>query len=132
MSEDVLASTTNMEILAAAPIGRAGIRPTNTLYVFGMVSLAPDGSVVGEGDVEAQVAQALENMELVLRASGARMKDVVSTTIFLVNTEDAPRAAAVRDRRFTGALPPQHNLVGVAALGNPAFLVELSAVAIVH
>lgn len=132
MSEDVLQSPRELEILAAAPIGKAGVRPTSTLYVFGMVALAPDGSVVGEGDIEAQVQQALENMELVLAASGAQLKDVVATTLFLVNVEDAPKAVAVRDAHFTGAVPPRHTLVGVTALGNPQFLVEISAFAVLH
>ena len=40
MSEDVLQSPPELEILSAAPIGKAGVRITSTLYVFGMVALS--------------------------------------------------------------------------------------------
>ena len=54
---------------------------------------------------------------------------IVQTTTYLVHTTDAPKVSAARHRWFTGPVPPTHTIVGVAALGRPAFLVEIEATA---
>lgn len=106
-----------------------GVRAGDTLHVSGMVSFGPDGSIVGEGDVEAQLEQALTNLRHVVEAAGGTMADVVSTTTYLVDTGDAAKASAARARHFTGAVKPTHTVIGVAALARPAFLVEIAAIA---
>lgn len=106
-----------------------GVRAGDTLHVSGMVSFGPDGSIVGEGDVEAQLEQALNNLRHVVEAAGGTMADVVSTTTYLVDTGDAAKASAARARHFTGPVKPTHTVIGVAALARPAFLVEIAAIA---
>lgn len=106
-----------------------GVRAGDTLHIAGMVSFASDGSIVGEGDVEAQIEQAFTNMKAVVEAAGGTMDDIVQTTTYLVNTTDAPLVSKARHRWFTGPVPPTHTIVGVAALGRPAFLVEIEATA---
>ena len=106
-----------------------GVRAGDTLHISGMVSFAPDGSIVGEGDIEAQVEQVYTNMKAVVEAAGGTMADIVQTTTYLVNTTDAPVVSAARHRWFTGPVPPTHTVVGVAALGRPVFLVEIEATA---
>lgn len=106
-----------------------GVRAGDTLYIAGMVSFAADGSIVGEGDIAAQVDQALHNMAEVVTAAGGTMDDVVATTTYLVDVTAAPVVSAARARWFTGPVKPTHTVVGVAALGRPQFLVEIEAVA---
>ena len=67
-----------------------GVRAGDTLHISGMVSFAADGSIVGEGDVAAQIEQAFTNMQAVVEAAGGTMADIVQTTTYLVNTADAP------------------------------------------
>lgn len=106
-----------------------GVRAGDTLHIAGMVSFGADGTIVGEGDIAAQVDQALRNMAAVVAAAGGSMDDVVATTTYLVNVTDAPVVSAARARWFTGEVKPTHTLVGVAALGRPAFLVEIEGTA---
>lgn len=106
-----------------------GVRAGDTLHVAGMVSFAGDGSIVGEGDIEAQVEQAMRNMAAVVESAGGSMDDVVATTTYLVDVTHAPVVSAARTRWFTGEVKPTHTVVGVAALGRPQFLVEIEATA---
>lgn len=106
-----------------------GVLAGDTLHIAGMVSFAPDGSIIGEGDVEAQIEQAFTNMKAVVEAAGGTMDNIVQTTTYLVHTTNAPKVSAARHRWFTGPVPPTHTIVGVAALGRPAFLVEIEATA---
>lgn len=106
-----------------------GVRAGDTLHISGMVSLTADGSVVGEGDIESQVEKALADLRDVVEAAGGTMADVVRTTTYLVRTTDAPVISAARARWFSQPVKPTHTVVGVAALGRPAFLVEIEATA---
>ncbi|HEY5877865.1 MAG TPA: RidA family protein [Nakamurella sp.] len=115
--------------IAAVNTYSYGVRAGDTLHISGMVSFAPDGSIVGEGDIEVQVEQTFTNMQRVVEAAGGTMDDIVQTTTYLVNTADAPVVSAARGRWFTGPVKPTHTVVGVAALGRPVFLVEIEATA---
>ncbi|QGF25144.1 RidA family protein [Raineyella fluvialis] len=106
-----------------------GVRAGDTLHIAGMVAFAADGSIVGEGDITAQVDQALRNMAEVVAAAGGSMDDIVATTTYLVDVADAPVVSAARARWFTGPVKPTHTVAGVAALGRPQFLVEIEATA---
>ena len=106
-----------------------GVRAGDTLHIAGMVAFGPDATIVGEGDIAAQVDQALRNMAAVVEAAGGSMDDVVSTTTYLVDVTDAPVVSAARARWFIGEVKPTHTVVGVAALGRPQFLVEIEATA---
>src|SRR5687767_5813694 len=59
-----------------------------TIYVGGQNSVAADGSLVGEGDVAAQSARALENAKTALAAAGATIRDVVQWTVLFVDGVD--------------------------------------------
>ncbi|MCB0640668.1 MAG: aldo/keto reductase, partial [Phaeodactylibacter sp.] len=47
-----------------------------------------DGQIVGEGDAYAQTRFILEKIKSVLEEAGARLEDVVRTTMYVVNMED--------------------------------------------
>lgn len=104
-----------------------GVRAGDTLHIAGMVSFAPDGSIVGEGDIAAQVEQVFTNMAAVVEAAGGTMADIVATTTYLVDVSHARVVSEARARWFTGEVFPTHTVVGVAALGRPQFLLEIEA-----
>jgi enamine deaminase RidA (YjgF/YER057c/UK114 family) len=104
-----------------------------TVYISGQVAANSKGEVVGKGDLRAQTAQVFENLRIALAAAGAGPKDVVKANIYLVNFK-AEDVQAVRDTRnafFAGLEPPASTLVGVTALANPDWLVEIEVVAAV-
>jgi enamine deaminase RidA (YjgF/YER057c/UK114 family) len=101
-------------------------------FIAGQVAFDAEGNVVGPGDLALQTEQAMRNLHGVLRTVGADWQHVVRFTWYVL---DAGAAQTVRDARDTflrPALGDQHNpastLVQVAALVNPALLVEVDAV----
>ena len=104
-----------------------------TVYISGQVSANAKGEVVGKGDLKAQTAQVFGNLGIALAAAGAAPKDVVKITMFAVNfkTEDIPAIRDVRNAFFAGVEPPASTLVGVTALANPDWLIEVEAIAVV-
>ena len=59
----------------------------NTLYTSGQLGLIPATGELPQG-VEAQAAQALDNLKAVLEAAGMSCADVVKTTVFLADMKD--------------------------------------------
>jgi enamine deaminase RidA (YjgF/YER057c/UK114 family) len=87
-----------------------------------------DGRVVAAGDAYAQTVQALRNVEGALASAGATLADVVQTRMFVTDIarwEEVGRA----HRELFGDARPVTAMVGVAALIDPAMLVEVEAVA---
>jgi enamine deaminase RidA (YjgF/YER057c/UK114 family) len=105
-----------------------------TLYIAGQVAFNEKGEVVGKGDLRAQARQVFENLRLALAGGGATFKDVVKWNTYVVNfkPEDLPVLREVRAELLKDlTAPPASTLVGVQALANPDFLIEIEAIAVV-
>ena len=103
-----------------------------TLYVSGQVAWDADRHVVGGSDLAAQARQAFRNLRAVLAAAGAVPSDVVAVRIYIVNYKPADaEAVAGAFREFVGGgEAPATTWLGVAGLADPAFLIEVEAVAV--
>ncbi len=99
----------------------------NTLYTSGQLGLIPSTGALPQG-VEAQAAQALENLGAVLSAAGMGFGDVVKTTVFLADMGDFAAINAVYAKYFPGEVPAR-SCVQAAALPKGA-LFEIEAVAV--
>ncbi|HEY1573014.1 MAG TPA: RidA family protein [Pseudonocardiaceae bacterium] len=99
--------------------------------VSGQVPLNAQGELVGPGDPEAQVRQVFDNLTAALTAAGATMAHVVKLTVFLTDMADLPTFRQVRDDHIDHANPPASSLIAVSGLVNPAFRVEIEALAAV-
>ena len=110
-----------------SPATRVG----NVVFVSGQVATDAQGRLVGEGACEAQARQCFRNVEAALRAAGASMDDVTKITCFLVNADDYPAYARVRQELFPSDGPASSTVI-VKALVRPEFLVEIEAVAVVE
>ncbi len=106
------------------------VRHGDLIHLSGQVAFAPGGELVGEGDAEAQAAQALDNVEAALAAAGATLAEVIKLTCFLVDAADYPAYAAAKRERF-GEAGPASTCVVVDALLDPRLLLEVEAVAAV-
>ncbi len=102
----------------------AGVR---TLYVGGQNGVGPDGRVVGD-TLAAQTEQALRNVLAVLAEAGATQADVAKLTIYLVEGVDIGEGFAA-SQAVWGAHPTAITGVIVRGLANPAYLVEIDAIA---
>ena len=99
----------------------------NTLYTSGQLGLIPSTGALPQG-VEAQAAQALENLGAVLSAAGMGFGDVVKTTVFLADMGDFAAINAVYAKYLPGEAPAR-SCVQAAALPKGA-LFEIEAVAV--
>lgn len=120
-----------------------GLPPTNgyshavafngpLIVVSGQVPLDADGRLIGADDPEAQIRQVFANLGAALAAAGGRMDDVVKLTVFLTDLADLEAFRRVRNEYIAAETPPASSLVQVAALVNPAFRVEVEALAAVQ
>lgn len=99
----------------------------DTLYTSGQLGLIPATGELPQG-VEAQAAQALDNLKAVLAAAGMGLEDVVKTTVFLADMNDFATINAVYAKYFPGEAPAR-SCVQVAALPKRG-LFEIEAVAV--
>lgn len=100
------------------------------LILSGHVPMTPDGELVGMG-IKEQTEQVFENIGAALKEVGVGFESLVKITIFLcpLNPEVLNGFREVRDRYINLDCPPTSSLVGVSALVNPDFLVEVEAIA---
>jgi enamine deaminase RidA (YjgF/YER057c/UK114 family) len=102
------------------------------VFVAGQVSVDAEGALVAPGDPVGQAEQAYRNLRMALHGAGATSDDVVKLTTFVVGLNPELRAAigAARTTVF-GESRPASTLLGVVALADPAYLVEVEATAVV-
>jgi enamine deaminase RidA (YjgF/YER057c/UK114 family) len=101
----------------------------NTVYCAGQVSADLEGHVIGIGDAEAQARQLYENMSRVLKAAGASMSDIVSTTTLMTNIQY--RQAVNQVRGEFGVTDATNTSIVISALAMPEYLLEVEAIAVV-
>ena len=96
------------------------------LQISGQLPVSPDGTL-GDG-IEAQSACAWSNLKGVLESAGMSLDDLVKITIYLTKPEDRPGANAYRTK-VLGENPPASTGIIITALADPAWLIEIEAVA---
>jgi len=103
----------------------------HTIYVTGQVAWDENSSVVGPGDVRAQMVKSIENIEVILRDVGGTLDDIVSMTIYFLDRAHLPIIQEVRSRYFKAGTAPASILIQVSGLVIPELLIELVPVAVV-
>jgi 2-iminobutanoate/2-iminopropanoate deaminase len=96
-----------------------GIKANGFLFVSGQIGLNPSNRKLVEGGVETETTQIMENIRAVLSAGGARMEDIISTTIYLKNMDDFQKMNVIYGTYFTGNFPTR-STVGVLSLAGGA------------
>jgi reactive intermediate/imine deaminase len=99
------------------------------VVVSGQVPVDAEGRVVSQDDPAAQFTQVFENLTAALAAAGTTMEHVVKLTVFLTDLGDLTEFRRIRDHYVSAERPPASSLVQVSGLVNPAFRVEVEALA---
>src|SRR3982074_2773507 len=101
-------------------------------FLAGQVSIDAEGKLVAPGDFAGQVKQVFANVVTGLKGAGATPADVTKITIYIGGYKPELRALLGEARAgvFGPATLPASTLVGVQALAEPGFLIEVEAVAV--
>ncbi len=106
-----------------------------TYYVSGPVPPIVDKdadpkSPQAYGDTKTQTVGVLIKIKGILERLGLGMGDVVKMQVFLVNDTHAPMDFKRFMEWYTQFFLPARAVIGVSALANPGFLVEIEVVAV--
>ena len=103
-----------------------------TIFCAGQTSMDDEGKPVHLNDMRAQINQAMDNLETVLRESGAGLSDVVRLNYYTTDVDLLLGASdALLDRLAEAGCQPASTLLGVTSLAFPELLVEIEATAVV-
>ncbi|WP_077610166.1 RidA family protein [Clostridium sp. Marseille-P2415] len=100
-----------------------------TIYISGQFSHDMQGTFVGEGDIEAQTRQTLENLDRVLAGFGATRSNIAEVEIFLTEPQEHFEKCIRIFKEYVGDHRPAGTLVGVSGMAFPDQLIEIRAVA---
>jgi len=101
-----------------------------TVYIAGQVAFDKSGNLIGKGDFAAQATQVFENLKLALAAAGATFDNLVKVTTFVTDLSQMQVLREIR-AKYYGKNAPASTLVQITQLANPAFMIEIEAIAVV-
>lgn len=105
-----------------------GIKANGMLYVAGQIGLNPQTRKLVEGGIDPETTQVMENIKAVVEAAGAKMEDIVNTTIYLKDLANFARVNELYGQYFTGNFPAR-TTIGVANLPGGANI-EIAVIAV--
>ena len=111
---------------AIGPYSQA-VKAGNLLFVSGQVPFVPETMEIVEGDVKAQTAQSLKNLQAILKEAGADFSNVVKTTVFIKDMNEFAQINEVYAEYF-GENKPARACVEVARLPKDG-VIEIEAIA---
>jgi len=101
------------------------------LYCAGQVSVDAEGNPLHPGDMSAQIAQALDNLETVLGTAGFEMSDVARLNFYTTDVDGTMEAwSLIKDRLARTGCRQVSTLLGLARLYHPDILIEIEATAV--
>jgi enamine deaminase RidA (YjgF/YER057c/UK114 family) len=98
----------------------------------GAVPLDAEGNLVGPGDLLVQARQTLENLASALEAVGARGREVIKMSVYVVAGERADLGAVWGAVQESGTAGAASTLLGVSMLAIEGQLVEIEAIAVLE
>jgi len=116
--------------VAGAPYQQAvAAVPGEVVWISGQVPLDPSTGALAADDVAGQTRSCLAHIAAIVEEAGGSMRDVVKTTVFMLDLGEFAAMNAVYAEAFD-ASPPARATIGVAALPAGA-QVEIEAIAVI-
>jgi enamine deaminase RidA (YjgF/YER057c/UK114 family) len=104
---------------------------TRTLYCSGQTAMDADGKPEHDGDIAAQLALSLANLEAVLAEAGMSLANLVRLNVYTTDVDLLFQHYGVLASRLGAArVSPSTTMLGVARLAIPGQLVELEGTAV--
>lgn len=105
-----------------------------TVYISGQVGWDAQQQIGDPHDLGAQTHRALQNLGMAVQAAGGTRTDVVSLRLYIMG-EHIHKAGPVREALlgfFARDRLPASAWIGVPALANPDFLIEIEGIAVLE
>ncbi len=104
---------------------------TRTLYCSGQTAMSADGAPMHDGDMAAQLALSLDNVEAVLGKAGMSLANLVRLNVYTTDVDLLFQHYGVLAARLGAAqAAPATTMLGVTRLAIPGQMVELEATAV--
>jgi enamine deaminase RidA (YjgF/YER057c/UK114 family) len=102
------------------------------VFISGQTAWDAEKNIVGGDSVLEQARQAFRNLETAMVAAGGTLKDIVTLRIYVVDykAESGTAVGAALREFFSPEKPPASTWIGVSALADPEFLIEIEATAV--
>lgn len=104
---------------------------TRTLYCSGQTAVNAQGEPEHPGDMAAQAALALDNLESVLAGGGMSLADLVRLNVYTTDVDRLLEHYGVLAARLgTAGAAPSTTMLGVTRLAIPSLVIELEGTAV--
>ncbi|MFI1581593.1 RidA family protein [Embleya sp. NPDC055664] len=104
---------------------------TRTLYCSGQTAMSAEGKPEHDGDMAAQLALTLDNLEAVLGEAGMSLANLIRLNVYTTDVDLLFRHYGVLASRLGAAgVAPTTTMLGVTRLAIPTLMVELEGTAV--
>jgi enamine deaminase RidA (YjgF/YER057c/UK114 family) len=104
---------------------------SRTLYCSGQTAMSDDGKPQHDGDMAAQLALSIDNLEAVLGEAGMSLANLVRLNIYTTDVDLLFQHYGVLASRLGAArVAPAATLLGVTRLAIPSLMVEIEGTAV--
>jgi enamine deaminase RidA (YjgF/YER057c/UK114 family) len=104
---------------------------TRTLYISGQTAMSRDGRPEHEGDMAAQLALAVDNLEAVLTEAEMSLANLVRLNVYTTDVDALfPHYGVLAGRLGAARVAPTTTMLEVNRLAIPGQLIELEGTAV--
>ena len=103
--------------------------PGKTIWLAGHTGSVRDDGTSLAGDFEAQCRQTFANVAGTLAECGAKLSDMVTMTVFLIDARYTTRMTEIR-REIFGDNFPGSAAITVTGFANPSAMIEIQGIAV--
>jgi enamine deaminase RidA (YjgF/YER057c/UK114 family) len=100
-----------------------------TIYIAGHTGQVDDAGKSLAGDFDAQFKQTFHNIEKTLAEAGAKLADMVTMTVFLIDARYTTRMTELRTELF-GKDFPASAAITVQGFAQPEMMIEVQGIAV--
>jgi 2-iminobutanoate/2-iminopropanoate deaminase len=104
------------------------------VFLSGQVAWDEQQQMIGPNDLRAQTWQTFRNLATAMQAAGGTLQDIVSMRIYIVEEklEESYYVTEALQEFFPPEATPTTTWVGVRALANNEFLIEIEAMGMIE
>ena len=104
---------------------------TQTLYCAGQTAMSGDGKPQHAGDMAAQVALSLDDLEAILAEAGMSLANLVRLNVYTTDVDQLfEHYGELASRLGAAEVAPTTTMLGVTRLAIPDLMVELEGTAV--